>query len=106
MIQGTITKFMDDDTDLGFEVTLGLRPIGTGEITTAADSATAKFSDTPINTAGTGTGAWNGRFYGPNAEADAEDDVVNTTLPSGVAGEFSVGSVHTKVVGAFAAEKQ
>ena len=40
------------------------------------------------------------QFYGPNAE------VVNSTLPRGVAGEFNVNSNFTIVVGAFAAEKQ
>ena len=106
-IRGTITDFMDGDTDLGFEVTLGLQEIGsTGAIASVAGTATAKFSDTPTNTAGTGMGTWDAQFYGPNAATDAEDDVVNTTLPSGVAGQFNAGSVHTNVVGAFAAEKQ
>ena len=48
----------------------------------------------------TGWGHGESQFYGPNAE------VVNSTLPRGVAGEFNVNSNFTIVVGAFAAEKQ
>ena len=106
-IRGTITDFMDGDSNLGFEVTLGLQEIAdTGAIASIPDSATSKFIDTPTNTAGTGMGTWDAQFYGPNADADADADVVNTTLPSGVAGQFNAGSLHTNVVGAFAAEKK
>ena len=112
MIHGTITDFMDGsrdlgNRDLGFEVTLTRRPMGTGLITSPDDdtSATAKFSNTLTNTAATGTGNWNAQFYGPSADAEAGESE-NTKLPSGVAGEFDVSSAHTNVVGAFAAEKQ
>ena len=104
-IHGTITDFKDDDTDLGFEVTLGRQPMGTGAIASVANSATAKFSNTPTNTAATGMGTWNAQFYGPAADTDAMESA-NTKLPSGVAGQFNVGSAHTNVVGAFAAEIQ
>ena len=55
----------------------------------------------------TGTGDWTAIFYGPNADVTAMPaENVDTKLPSGVAGEFDVSSIYTKVVGAFAAEKQ
>ena len=79
--------------------------MGTGAIASVANSATAKFSNTPTNTAATGMGTWNAQFYGPAADTDAMESA-NTKLPSGVAGQFNVGSAHTNVVGAFAAEIQ
>ena len=105
-IKGTIKNFTDGAKDLGFEVTLGLTEFSTGTIASGPiGSATAKFSDTATNTAGTGTGTWDGQFYGPAADTDANESA-NTTLPSGVAGKFNVESAHTVVVGAFGARKQ
>ena len=102
MVEGTITEVMSGDTELGFEVTLGLTAIGnTGGV--ADGVATATFGNPGDNI---GTGDWDAQFYGANADTDATDRVKNRTLPSGVAGQFDVDSLYTKVVGAFAAEKQ
>ena len=107
-IGGTITDFMDGATDLGFEVTLGRLGIeNDGEIIGVADTATAKFSETPTSTTASGMGQWSGQFYGP--AADVSEEVMEdpkTHLPSGVAGQFNASSTYTNVVGAFAAEKQ
>ena len=109
VIQGTISDFKDGSIDLGFEVTLGVLDIeasegGLGE----SGTATATFGQTGDN--GPTTGIWSAEFYGANAATSATNPnvaVVNRTLPSGVAGEFEVGtdSTYTKVVGAFAAER-
>ena len=83
--------------------------------------ATATFSETAESTKATGAGTWNGQFYGPSAvdlnvalraanpmatDADLDLAEVDSTLPTGVAGNFNVKSTtgHTQVVGAFAAE--
>ena len=103
MIEGTITEFKDGGTDLGFEVTLGLRAIGNGTLIDVDDSATATFGKT--NDA-TGTGTWSAQTYGINAETDDSDAVKQRTFPSGIAGEFDVSSTYTKIVGAFAAKRK
>ena len=95
-IEGTITEFKDGGTDLGFEVTLGLNLIGNGEFMDA--DATATFGKT--NDA-TGTGTWSAQTYGIN-----DTDKVESTFPSGIAGEFDVRSTYTKIVGAFAAKRK
>ena len=66
---------------------------------------TATFGQNSDN--GPTTGTWSGEFYGANAAETASDAVKNRTLPSGVAGEFTVGTDtgFTQVVGAFAAER-
>ena len=81
----------------------------------------ANFGDTARNTPAMGTGTWSGQFYGPSASdlntalrlanpgvADSALNLaeVDSTLPTGVAGQFNVSSNtgHTRVVGAFAAE--
>ena len=107
-IDGTITNFMDGDTDLGFKVTLHAGTtenilIGTGTI--AGESATAVFSETDTSSAAIGMGGWNAQFFGPDADPDVAR-AANSTLPSGVAGNFNVGSTYTNVIGSFAAEKQ
>ena len=111
-IKGTITDFMDGDTDLGFEVTLGLTSIGDG---TFSGTTTAIFSDTATSTGSTNAdaGTWSGQTYGPAPVTTdlATDDMpadVSTKLPSGVAGLFNAKSTIglTKVSGAYAAEKQ
>ena len=113
-IRGTITDFRDgDDTDLGFKVTLTRQDIvvGSAIIQGDAGSATAVFSvtDTSGPKIGDDGGTWSAQFYGPTA-AEATDTMAAedpaTILPSGVAGEFNVGTAHTRVVGAFAAEKK
>ena len=58
------------------------------------------FAETAVNSSGNGMGTGEAQFYGPN------DEVVNSTLPRGVVGEFNVHSNFTIVVGEFAAEKQ
>ena len=99
MVDGTITNFMDGDMDLDFEVEFELSLIADSSITDGV--ATATFGNPNDNN---GMGTWDAQFYGPNADTDATDEVINSTLPSGVAGQFEVGSDYTKVVGAFAAE--
>ena len=100
MIDGTITEFKDGATDLGFEITLDPAMIMRDGSEITSSTTMSMFNDSPV--AGS-TGNWSGKFYGPAAE-DTEDLI--DTLPSGVAGKFEVGSEYTKVVGAFAAEKQ
>ena len=102
MVHGTITDFMDGEKELDFEVTLGMAEIGDGTVLPTA--ATAEFGNVSDNEGN--DGMWNAQFYGPNAAADATDAVVNTTLPTGIAGQFHVSSDSTSVVGAFAAEKK
>ena len=109
MIHGTISDFKDGSIDLGFEVTLGMLGIevSQGGIMHELESDTVKamFGQTSDN--GPTTGVWSAEFYGANAAEGASVAVINRTLPSGVAGEFEVGTVsgYTKVVGAFAAER-
>ena len=125
-IQGSITDIKDGTTDLGFGViTLKRTGIGSdGEIEGAeGTSATANFGETATNTGAKGTGTWSAQFYGPSADnlnaalRSANPGVAETdlnladnesTLPTGVAGQFNVSSNtgHTRVVGAFAAEKK
>ena len=119
-IGGTITNIMDGDKDLGFGV-VTLEPIlivvNTGAV--MGGMTKAEFGDTD-NTAAAGTGGWSGQFYGPsaavlNAALTAENPMATTaemadidsTLPTGIAGEFNVSSAtgHTRVVGGFAAER-
>ena len=78
---------MDGETELGFEVTLEMAGIGTGAVSNA--TATAEFGNVTDNI---GAGMWDAQFYGPNAAVDATAAVVNTTLPTGVAGQFDVSS--------------
>ena len=107
MVEGTITEFMDGDTELGFKVILRLSEIGTGTIggglANGNGLAKATFGNTDDNT---GTGTWDAQFFGPNADEEALPRVIDRTVPSGVAGQFEVGSSFTRVVGAFAAEKR
>ena len=55
-----------------------------------------------------GLGTWDAQLFGPSPSGDDDisDVVKNRTVPSGVAGQFDVDSLYTKVIGAFAAEKQ
>ena len=114
MIHGTITEFKDGDTDLGFEVTLDRAAISTTGI------APGMVTMATIGGSGPGAGTWEADFYGVNPTlADADDDpddfteLTNSTLPSGVAGQFDVSATNSgdgvygsRIVGAFAAEKQ
>ena len=109
MIHGTISDFKNGSIDLGFEVTLEMLAIeeSVGGINhdNVSSTVTAKFGQNSDN--GPTTGRWSAEFYGANAAEGASDAVINRTLPSGVAGEFDVGTItgFTKVVGAFAAER-
>ena len=106
MVEGTITEFKDRGTELGFEVTLGLRDIGNGTLTATDETASATFGNS--NDAN-GTGTWSAQTYGINADegCDADDAAERQrTFPSGIAGEFDVNSTYTKVVGAFAAKRK
>ena len=102
MIEGTITDFMDGDTELGFKVTLERTMIGDG--TGISGMATAEFGKPGDSMATAGT--WGAKLFGPSPDADSSQAAKNRTVPSGVAGQFDVNSSYTKVVGAFAAEKQ
>ena len=56
---------------------------------------------------GPATGTWSAKYYGLSADKTANKrDSDADALPSGVAGEFTVGSDYTRVIGAFAATKQ
>jgi hypothetical protein len=98
MLGGSITKFKDGVKNLDFEVTLMpttlMVPPAAGLI---EGMATAEFGGTDST-----SGNWTAKFYGINASPAATND----TLPSGVAGQFDASSKYTKVIGAFAAEKQ
>ena len=117
-VEGSITDIVDGTrADLGFGViTLERAPImGEGTMT---GTTKAEFVETATNTDAMVTGNWSGQFYGPSAanlnaalmleNPDATDMAeVDSTLPTGVAGQFDVSSEsgHARVVGAFAAEK-
>ena len=82
-IGGSITNIMDGDKDLGFGViTLGRSMITNTGLVNGDGMAEVDFRETAENTGGTGTGDWNGQFYGPtaaelNAPLIAEDDACN-----------------------------
>ena len=101
MIHGTIKEFKDGDTDLGFDVTLGPNTITSGNSPiTSTNMGMTTFNDGDV------TGSWSANFYGPGPDPDDDMATDANTLPSGVAGRFNVGSDSTKIVGAYAAEKQ
>ena len=104
MIYGSITDFKDSaatDSDLGFKVNLGTAPISDGDGGVTAGTTTATFDD------GEGMGTWNANFFGPDYEATpSKRDTNADTIPSGVAGNFNVGTDNTRVIGAFAAKKK
>ena len=106
-IGGTITEFKDGGTgtDLGFEITLertenGIDRSDIGDMAVA----TATFGNNDTDEM---DGTWTANFYGAPADPDVAREMNNNKLPSGVAGEFNVGSDegYTRVVGAYAAEK-
>ena len=71
-----------------------------------ADNAPVTSTDVGMTTFDDGvvTGSWSANFYGSAADTDEDTrEAANNKLPSGVAGEFNVGSDYTRVVGAFAA---
>ena len=98
MLGGSINDFKDGGKKLDFEVTLTPVLMVAGELPIESDSAEANFG-------GDVSGGWSANFYGPNA-ATTNAVATNNTLPSGVAGQFDASSKYTKVIGAFAAEKQ
>ena len=102
-IEGTIAEFMDGDTELGFGVTLGLTQMMADGTVAGTGTATSTFNSLGDTT---GMGNWGAQLYGASPATNATDPVKNRTLPSGVAGEFDVDSLYTKIVGTFAAEKQ
>ena len=103
MIYGSITDFKDSaatDSDLGFKVNLGTAMIREGVVGVTAGT-TATFDD------GEGTGTWSANFFGPDYEATpSKRDTNADTIPSGVAGNFNVGTDNTRVIGAFAAKNK
>ena len=111
-LRGTISEFMDGDLDLGFEVTLEQSPI-TPMDGTAMGRTEAKFGDS-----GPGTGSWTAQLYGPAVDSESTERQKSATA-TGVAGTFDAVttntttgtdddaySYHSRVVGAFAAEKK
>ncbi|MYH03021.1 MAG: hypothetical protein F4142_10735 [Nitrospira sp. SB0675_bin_23] len=102
-ITGTVTGFKDGDAAIPGNWTLNLMKAGFGGGT-----------DNPLGTvpeglpAGTftgsttGNGDWQGRFFGTAGTGGA----ATTTLPTGVAGEFTGHFVNGHVIGAFGATKQ
>ena len=107
-LSGKITEFKDDGgTDLGFisEITLNRQPLNTGTIDRVDNSAMAEFDVTDNSDGGTGMGGWSAQFHGPSPDNNDEEEVRNSTLPTGVTGMFDVGTPggYTKVTGAFAA---
>ena len=102
-IYGSITDFKDSAAtkpDLGFKVDLGPATISAGT-SGVTDATSATFDD------GKGTGMWSANFFGPDhMETPSKRDDTDDTLPSGVAGQFNVGTDNTRVIGAFAAKKK
>ena len=100
-ITGTVSNFTDVDgnaIDAAWQVNLMKAGF-------AASGAThnAAASDLPTDTFGgntTGGGSWEGRFFGPAADADGDE-----VSPSGVAGEFNAHFGNGHVVGAFGATR-
>ena len=99
MLGGSIKEFKDGDRKLDFEVTLTPQLMNDGLGMDVIEGT----SD--ANFGGDVSGSWSANFYGPNA-AETNEVATNNTLPSGVAGQFDASSKYTKVIGAFAAEKQ
>lgn len=98
-ITGTVTGFKDGDAVIPGNWTLNLMKAGfaaSGDdaITTPAGLPTGTFTGKT-----TGNGDWQGRFFGPVGTA-------TTTLPTGVAGEFTGHFVNGHVIGAFGATKE
>ena len=98
MLGGSIKEFKDGGKKLDFEVTLTPVLMVPGMEEIDGTSVEANFG-------GDVSGDWSANFYGPNA-ATTNIAATNNTLPSGVAGQFDASSKYTKVIGAFAAEKQ
>ena len=101
-ITGTVTGFKDGETAIPGKWTLNLmradfHPSETDRtITTPSGQPTGTFSGET-----TGDGDWQGRFFGAAGTGGA----VTTTLPTGVAGEFTGHFVNGHVIGGFGAEK-
>ena len=101
-ISGTISNFMDGNTDLGFRVKLDRATFATRD--TGANQ-TNTFSANSVNaihgTTQNSSGSWNGMFFGPAAASGAEA----TTKPTGVAGEFDAHFSDGRVSGGFGATR-
>ena len=100
-ISGTIKNFMDGETVIDDAWMVELDKIqGTKDTTFNPDAGTFSGGTT------TGGGTWNGKFYGPVAvDADTDTDGNQSTLPSGVAGEFTAGFNNGSLIGSFGATK-
>ena len=96
-ITGVINNFKDGTTgdDLDFTVNLSA-DIGENGLTVDSAAVTAAHGNLP-NTGGT----WDATFFGPIGEGD----VVNTTLPTGVAGNFEAHFADGHVAGGYAATR-
>ena len=91
-ISGTIKNFMDGDNvvDAGWSVEL-----------MQAETETGVFSGDA-----TGGGSWSGTLYGEvEGDSDNVTDGMQSTLPSGVAGEFTAGFNNGDLIGSFGATK-
>ena len=103
-ISGTIDNFEDGATgeDLGFNVNLTAISLTTGGPIYTSETVNAAHGTVP-NT----DGSWNVSFFGPVgvADDDAEGDETLTTLPTGVAGDFSAEFPDADVAGGFTATR-
>ena len=101
-VNGTVTDFRGSDGNLIDTWSVDLRKAGFGasgtdNVQTAPDGVTDANS---FFGATTGGGDWQGRFFGPEEDANA------AVMPSGVAGEFTSHLPNGHVIGAFGATKQ
>ena len=113
-ISGTVSDFMDGDTNLGWTAKLMSASFVDRDDDTNAIAATShrnSFDGMTEGSSGQDNGQWRGMFYGPSgldpvgqasAAADDNDDRVQ---PSGVSGEFNTHFNNGHVHGAFGATR-
>ena len=100
-ISGEVSNFKDGDgNNIDDMWKVELMKAGFG----SADSATYSSSDPVFNGATTGNGEWQGQFFGTVvSDADTNTSGNQSTLPTGVAGEFNGHFSNGHVIGAFGA---
>ena len=109
-IRGAVTNFEDattgHDIDAGWTVELGKAGFAaSGSNAVNAPTGVTAADDTFYGEA-TGTGgAWQGRFFGNDGDADPVEPGAQFVAPSGVAGEFTGHFANGHVIGAFGATK-
>lgn len=101
-LEGSVTNFMDGDTELDFEIKLGLTAFTDADASTESGTISGRHG-----TALASGGSWNGRFFGA-IETDSDDVETGnqSTLPSGVAGTFDAHFPDARVAGAYGANKE